>query len=193
MDKQKVAIIGSCISRDVFNREDNSFEISSYFNFCSIVSWYMKKSEELKISVDEVGHKSDWFNRCIAADINKSIVQDTFVNSPDWLIIDLMSERLEIGKCRLFGGDVWLTMHDDLKKTELYQKEELVIGNEFVKWEKLDNKKKNEIIKTFCESLLEHIPAEKIIFLETFYVNNYVDASGVIKLFDEKNFNEASW
>ena len=64
----------------------------------------MKKSEELKISPNEIGHKSEWFNKCIAADINKTIIKDTFASNPDWIIIDLMSERLEVAECRFFGG-----------------------------------------------------------------------------------------
>ena len=185
MSKQRIAIIGSCISRDVFNEKNNEFEVESYFNFCSLLSWYMRTSSNIKLANEEIGHSSQWFNKCIAADINKSIIEDTIKEKPDWIIIDLMSERLDTAKCKLNNESIWLTMHNDLKKTELYKNNNLIIGEEIMRWENLDDGRKNIIIKSFCESLLEYFPSEKIIFIESFYVKSYIDKCGNIRAFDE--------
>jgi len=113
----KIDIFGSCVSREIFNYDERHlYEIGKYFNFNSIFS-QMSLPYASKISEDEVGHESRWYSRVIAADINKDALEQIAMDSPQWIVIDLMSERLALGKLvDSSGKDVCITLHNDVGK-----------------------------------------------------------------------------
>ena len=178
MQRKKVAILGSCISRDIFNKDEDSFELVESYNFCSLISQQLK-ALECKVSVEEIGHKSNWFSRMITADLNKSCIENIAMKKPEYLVIDLMTERLNIIKCNFRGEDVWLTSHDGLKETKLFETNELTLEAEnHLKWERLSAADKEKYVRNYCNKILEVMPPERIIFVETYMVPQYISKSG---------------
>lgn len=118
--KTKIGIFGSCVSREIFNcDEEKLFEIGQYFNFNSIFS-QMSFSEMKRVGESEVGHDSQWYSKVIAADINKDALEQIEKDNPEYIVIDLMSERLKLGwLVDKLGNKTLITLHDNIKKCSL--------------------------------------------------------------------------
>ena len=187
----KIGIIGSCIGRDIFNYdEDNLFKVVSYYNFCSMLA-YSKTAKEKRINDSEVSHKSNWYSRVICADINKDFLEKIAQSNPDYLVIDLMTERLSAIKAILDNQEVWLTAHNDLKNTELMSSGRLKLLDDKVSWQDLTDEEMERIVESFCKKICMLFSSEKIIFVETKMLESYVDEKGNIKSFDESQIERA--
>lgn len=118
MKKIQISIFGSCISRDTFDFDtENLFDIKTYINFSSIIS---QMSESPFASFRVVEHKSKWYSKIISSDINKNAIDLLSEDKSQFIIIDLMGERLQLLKVKGYGGkDSFLTLHNDLMQTDL--------------------------------------------------------------------------
>ena len=189
MEKIKVGIFGSCISRDIFNYDiEQNFEVQSFINFNSIIAQMSQPA--FAVSEEDIGHKSNWFSRIIATDINKNALDMILQARPDYLIIDLMSERLDLLKVLINNQETLLTLHNDLLKTNLFCKGgELYnydVSSNVVQLESYDDLFLDFCIRKFCAKIRKVMPEERIIFIESFKVREYIDKIGVIHKFDEE-------
>lgn len=118
MNKINVSIWGSCISRDIFNFDfEKLFQVKTYINFNSIIS---QMSEPYFQTPQNIEHKSRWFSKIIATDVNKNAIDLIQSDESDYIILDLVSERLQLLKvCEDNKNVSFITLHNDLMQTNL--------------------------------------------------------------------------
>ncbi|HWI22223.1 MAG TPA: DUF6270 domain-containing protein [Baekduia sp.] len=89
----KVAIFGSCVTRDLF--EDDALDglLSSYTARCSVISTV---AAPVALDPDRLAHPSPWQRRAIIADFHKTFFSELEAQRPDWLVIDLIDERFDL-------------------------------------------------------------------------------------------------
>ena len=109
IEKYRVDIVGSCVSRDSFSigGSDKDFEVTSFFQECNPLLQFTShvipdiKQEDI-VCVKE---RSAFLKRCFCADMNKTVVQTLNNTCADWLIVD--SRVFSYGIYRVaVGGDV---------------------------------------------------------------------------------------
>lgn len=200
MKKTRIAIFGSCVSREIFNCDENEyFEICQYFNFTSMFS-QMSFSTIKRLDEDELGHESRWYSKMIAADFNKDALEQIEKEAPEYIILDLMSERLMLGEfIDEFGEKTIMTIHDNIKKCKhLFEENSRdFLNNKFIDASTFEPNYITNIIKKFAKKLLTVCPADRVIFCESFFVNQYIDKEGRLKNFDslieKRSFEVNSW
>lgn len=189
MQKIKVSIFGSCVSREIFNDDpENRFQVKTYFNFNSIVS--QSYPIGLTITPELVDHPSHWYEKVIAADFNGNALDIISKDSPDFVIIDLMSERLSLG-VTFRDPELppkFITLHNDLKKCKLFDNIDMNLSDFIpIAHEQLSDYFINKCVNLFCEKLLKIISVTKIIFIESFFCDRYLSKEQKIKSFSDLN------
>ncbi len=90
--QQKVLIFGSCVSRDIFNLENN-FKIQNYFARSSFASIFQEPFIDSSI-VEEI--ESKFQKNIVKADMEKSILLEFQKDNFDILLIDFIDERFSL-------------------------------------------------------------------------------------------------
>lgn len=94
MEKIKVNIHGSCVTRDAFEICEHWFKVDEYISRNSIFS---ALSDRLEINMDRVDCVLDsllpWEQKCIYTDIYKNTFDRLSKSNAEILIIDLIDER----------------------------------------------------------------------------------------------------
>lgn len=174
---KKIAIIGSCVSRDAFEFDKSNFDISAaYFPRASIVS-LMSKPIEIDHTV--LSDENQWLKWVILNDYNKSTITQVKAKKPDAIIVDLIEERFDL--ININGN--FLTRSDDLLKVYPLIKE--------VNAANIVSRNSNDDIllfsshaSLFCETLNRELPDVKVIIHDARYSDYYMDNGKIIK-FDE--------
>lgn len=89
----RVSIFGSCITRDVFRLFPDEAHIASYHSRSSLIS---VMSPPLEIGEAGIAWPSNFARKVVLADFRKTFFDDLEASAPDFLIIDLMSERFDL-------------------------------------------------------------------------------------------------
>lgn len=98
----KVAIFGSCVTRDLFEDVALRPTVASYAARSSVIS---AVAPVLKIDEELVVLGSDWQRRCVLADFQKTFFASLRASRADWLVIDLIDERFDL----LMSGESYVT------------------------------------------------------------------------------------
>ncbi len=101
----KIAVLGSCITRDVFGFfPDDAFEIVAFVARTSFVSLFSPPLP-LKLRKSDIAAPNRFERNAIHADLYKTGLSTIAQASFDYLILDFMSERLDLVK---FGATYFL-------------------------------------------------------------------------------------
>jgi hypothetical protein len=89
----RVAIFGSCVSRDLFEDPALRRTLAHYASRSSVISVV---ADPVPLSEEEVPLDSAYQRRAVVADFNKTFFPDLRALAPDWLVIDLIDERFNV-------------------------------------------------------------------------------------------------
>lgn len=192
----KIAVLGSCASRDVFNSDinpnyKNYFEIVTAAERISIISLMAKPIQidnlELIKSYKE-GNLNFFGSKCIQMDFSKSFLSDLNNNDIEYLILDnLFESRFGIicYEDNIITNNSW-----DLHHTEFYKNlknfKTLSMSNDSKKYLKLYKKNFNlfyDYINNECDNI-------KIILNKSCDTDKYLDYDGLIKIRETEYCNE---
>ena len=99
----KLAVWGSCVTRDVLEVGEHSFELE-YFARTSLVSQAsMPAPPPVPLPAG-----AGFGERMVREDLTKEVVADLVVSQPDILVLDLIDERFDVVRVQ----DSWYTMSD---------------------------------------------------------------------------------
>lgn len=89
----RVAIFGSCVTRDLFEDATLRPTLTLYAARCSMISVTAPR-----VAIDErvIDLSSPWQRRCVVADFEKTFFDALAEAAPDWLIVDLVDERFNL-------------------------------------------------------------------------------------------------
>lgn len=89
----RVAIFGSCVTRDLFDPAIPGVELVLYGSRSSLISVV---SDPVPISEDVVALESRFQRRCVVEDFRKTFFARLEEEAPDRLIVDLIDERFDV-------------------------------------------------------------------------------------------------
>lgn len=111
----RIAIYGSCVTRDAFEVRPHPHTIVGYFARSSMIS---QCAAPIALAPEDLGDTvKEWGRRIVAADLEKTIVERIAAAEPDLVIIDLIDERLPLLRV---GGSL-LTVSSYAMETPLVQ------------------------------------------------------------------------
>lgn len=88
-----IAILGSCVTRDIFEYFPNQYQIGPVFSRTSVISLM---TSPLPVSYQDINLKSEWQKRMVYADFQKSFWDSLQRYHIDLLIIDFIDERFDL-------------------------------------------------------------------------------------------------
>ena len=176
-------IIGSCVTRDVFELEDNdSFNVNCYVGRNGIISSCMAPidTQMLYNPNDKIG----WENRMVLCDMSKSMFRLLADKSSEWLIIDLIDERFGLLEVKTSVLTTYITYSQVLQRSPYLN---MVIKDKrytVMDQDDISDFLIKEMFKQFCEKVSHLYPAEKIIIHKAYPVFKYRALDGEIKDFN---------
>ena len=99
----RLAIWGSCATRDVFESGEHAFELEYHAR----TSWVSQASMTTTLPVP-IPAGAGFGERMVREDLTKEVVGDLAVSQPDVLVVDLVDERFDVVQV----GGSWYTMSD---------------------------------------------------------------------------------
>ncbi|MDQ2138290.1 DUF6270 domain-containing protein [Alcaligenaceae bacterium B3P038] len=106
----RISILGSCVSRDIFNSETANFEVAFYSARTSIGSLF--SAVPIRDSYTST-IKSSFQKRMVRADLRKTTIASFLEVEPDVILIDLIDERFNILRT---GTNARFTLSAELRK-----------------------------------------------------------------------------
>jgi hypothetical protein len=89
----RIAIFGSCVTRDLF--EDGALR-STLVHYASRSSVISAVADPVGLAESEVPLDSAYQRRAVLADFNKTFFTDLEALAPDWIVVDLIDERFSV-------------------------------------------------------------------------------------------------
>lgn len=173
-NKIRVAIIGSCVTRDLFEFQSkllSEFEICFYAARSSIVSTLAPPCTDVRMKIS-----SDTFESRVALiDFEKSLWIKLRDSRPDIILVDLIDERIGLIS---YGGS-WLTASGPIIKSL----ERLDIKFEIHRpWSQQVTRLRSWAAKRFIENVVNICP--NILIHSAMWATEYIDKFGLIREFD---------
>ncbi|MBZ5749069.1 DUF6270 domain-containing protein [Metabacillus rhizolycopersici] len=189
MEKITVSVIGSCVTRDTFNRNfvpdyKEYYECISTAWQSSIIS-LMSKKIELENEFLE-GNLNDFHKQSLGNDLAKSYLTEIRNTPPDYILFDVYAD-LKYGVAKFNEGYVTNNPNNfrntKAYKEKLFQREMRMVSNKKIYLELW--KKSFEDLHRFIQ---ENIPNTKLI-LNCFKLTNcFLGKDGQIHLFDMRKY-----
>lgn len=158
MKESKIVILGSCVSRDIFNI-DKELTVDEYFPRTTLASLF---GERYNIRLEDIISEHPYRSKCIFRDLTNAFLDYDFTNS--YIILDFIDERLDLLKKdgKIIGTASWEYSISNLPKK--------LIGiekckNSFEEWKKGCNH-----LIDFC---IEKGILNRIILHKCFYKKEY--------------------
>ena len=171
-----IDIHGSCVSRDVFNFDENKeVEIGQYFARQSFVSAVSTPS----IKQINVNLPSSFQKRMVESDLTKDMFEKLSLKKARYLLIDLIDERLNLIK---YNNSIF-TFSDELKNSKFMENFDVEVVDKLSMSNSIWKKSMDE----YVNRLLEIYDEDKIIIHEAYLVESYLTRDNQKKYFPEDN------
>lgn len=163
--KPNIGILGSCVSRDIFEYFPNTFNIGPVFSRTSLISLM---SPPLAISQNEIHLTSDWQKRMVLFDFQKNFWDSLSRHYLDYLIIDFIDERFDLCYC----NHSYITRSHEFVESGIEKsgKYNFQLINRF-------DPVTNEMWKWFCDlfihKLMTFLPAHKVILHKAPWMSSF--------------------
>ena len=177
----KISIFGSCVSRDMLEyQEDKILSLGAYIARQSIVS---AVSSPLACKMEDIELPSNFQRRQVYHDLIKDTFELLRESQADYLMIDLIDERFDLGM--LDGSYVTLSseMAVSAYRTTEIQSVTRVYDKTLQEY-LIDGKLLRSYMDAFVERLLEIYRPEQIILHKALFIDTYISTRG-----RKKNFN----
>ena len=170
MDKIRIAIHGSCVSRDTFDFDDSGrYEVCEYVArntiFSSVqppidIGWFASRPLE-----------KNWRDRMISINLEKTLFSRLKDSESDYLLIDLIDERFP----QIRVPETYLTWTAGLKEfaPSLENTGQIVHGMTF------PFEQTEEALRMYCQRIKSLFRSDRIILLCAKFVGEYLDKDGI--------------
>ncbi|HAA6420020.1 TPA_asm: teichoic acid biosynthesis protein [Listeria monocytogenes] len=179
----KIAVMGSCFSRNAFNSKPffnpdykRFFEVTFTQSHTSLFSVLSKPYTG--VNIDDYSNMTDNERRTLQADFDKGFFEKLENSNSDYLLLDLYADVLR--------GPIWLESGEILSLS--YISEQTGILNDLPIKRLLDHSNNDAFFQEwtsyadkFIEKLLTVMPAERIILNKGGFTTKYYDKNGAIQ------------
>lgn len=192
MEKKKIAIVGSCVSRELFNVSllQNVFDITSYFFqpcFWDLFgeTFDVTKEEVYSLKTEDFTARTFWYY------LTKQVLDEITINKPDYIIVDIDNIRSNVYKLTLNNKVIYLqgTGQSISRYIDFIEKSNTAILKqiefEMIPFKEIDEKVIFSGLDKFILWLKNNFDEEKIIINHTQLSKNYFDINSQLQ--DYKN------
>ncbi len=161
----RIAIFGSCVTRDLF--EDGILR-SSHVHYASRSSIISAVAARVALDEADVPLESAYQRRAVMADFNKTFFEEIEALAPDWVVVDLIDERFDV----LRTGGSFVTESSAFSSAGLGACERF----DFTPVRRLTAEASqlfDEATTSFAQRLGEIIPAERVILHRALWLTRY--------------------
>ena len=185
-NKIKIAIHGSCCSREIFNSSLNNFDLGVYL-FQNPLHTMFEKPFSLEIKEDEILNKSNFMRRMVASEFNKKALQTLNENKADYLMIDVGDLRLgRFNICFNNGTKTRIFKTHDTQKQLFYLQDKLKNFDFDIESNKdIPEKEWDYLIDRYVSEIKKIYSIDKIIFNRLAIATQY-EKNGIFIDFTEK-------
>ena len=193
-------VLGSCVSRDIFRFSKNhTVDINIQRNPISAL-----KTQALKVddSFLESAKLPNYEKRMLVSSVDRNCLKPIMESKAEWLIIDLAEERYANCLLSKKGKPLGYTFYHVNNPGWRPVQEEIFKQNgvdyEIIDFSKIDYDVVEKTYKAVIDELLEKYDPTKIIILENYLVNKWVDKNGKFEKkadvpgYPEKIFNDTN-
>lgn len=182
IDKTKVLIYGSCVSRDIFRFRPNNFDITDYYARSSLVSLV---EAPLDISPEDIRLESKFQKRMVMSDLKKDLYSRLRRDDYDVLLMDFIDERLNI----IDLGNTRITKSKELVNSGFINKFDRVIEIDRLE---MDIKLWEKACDEFFSRIIKCVDPRRIILLEAFWAEKYIGKKGLFYSFPKNSISNIS-
>ena len=185
-NKIKIAIHGSCCSREIFNSSLNNFDLGVYL-FQNPLHTMFEKPFSLEIKEDDILNKSNFMRRMVASEFNKKALQTLNENKADYLMVDVGDLRLgRFNICFNNGTKTKIFKTDDTEKELLYlQSKAKNFDFSFESCQDISDKDWDSLIDKYVSEIKKVYSIDKIIFNRLAIAAQYEKDSTLINFTEE--------
>jgi len=180
----KVAIFGSCTTRDIFNRKFNPdykdyFEVVSFQNQTSILSLM---SAPVKHTDKSLSPLEGWNKKSIKSEFDKVFLVDILKTKPDVLIVDFFADaRFK----SITVDNTFITVNEwKTTKSDFYQE----LSKQNTPFKPTESQLK-ESMQAFNIYIQKHLPETKIILNQARGAKSYTNTEGKEEFFNQTFVN----
>ena len=178
MSQLRMAIIGACYSRDLFNSKilpgyQKYFLPVFHQNQLSMISLNAESQplDEAYLKEEQVSALSPFARQQIRTEFSKSFLQSLIISQPDYILVDFYGDAL-------FGAakyqQTWITNKESLfNKLSLYPQVEQVLS--FSAEPELYMERWEQGLRHLMEVVKKHLPNSQVILNPQLLENNYFD------------------
>ena len=177
---KSINIFGSCVSRDLLEFEqERNFSLSCYTARSSVISTV---SEALLVKEEDLEIASKFQKKQVYKDLTKSVWEEMREKPSDYLLIDFIDERFQIGKM----DNSYFTLSNEFVLSHYLENQYKVLEREEVEGQYyLDGKSLYSFLDEFIQKVITQYSPEKVILHKAKHVNKYIDKKGRVKKFSK--------
>jgi hypothetical protein len=163
----RFAILGSCVSSDIFRLAPDAGQLVSYHARSSLLSLM---SAPLELGDNDLAWHSNFARRTIKADFEKTFFTDLEASDCDTLIVDFVDERWDL----LRVGDSMVTLSADLMKARV----DRLARYDFVRMARMDPRTHElwrDACARFVRTFRERLPGVRVVLHKVLGADRYRD------------------
>lgn len=190
MDLINICVMGSCVTRDMFNSRFVA-DYKDYYNLVSscyqtsLISIMSNKMELEIIDIEEnvKGHQQQVLDK----DMKKTYLQEIVKSKPEYIIIDFYAD-IRYGILKI--GENYITNNpNNIKKTSFYKDKKFDYQYTLAKDTEIYFELFKDSFERFYKFMKEKLPNTKLIVHKIRFTDSYIDKDGSIKLFTHSKYN----
>lgn len=175
----KINIWGSCVSRDIFELEENNFfKVGCYVGRNGIISSLMPPIDIANLSMN------GWENRMVLYDLEKKAYSNLEREKSDFLLIDLIDERFGLLEIKSGVLTTYITYSQVLKRSPVFKKIKEKNPIKVIDQDDIGDYLIEYYLKEYCEKIKAIYSPNQIILNEAMPVKQYITLEGNIEDFN---------
>lgn len=196
-----ISVIGSCVCRDLFEKDTENFSFHTDVRFSSPISMLASPVEGVVASFDSFKKNvptvnGKWYKKNLINDINKTAFSALQERHGDYLILDFAESRISIADISLNNKKNHLLVSNSVSFRAHYNasfKKGLLKNSKITTINPLDydDNSRKQIIHNFKENILKIFKEENIILIKNMPAKYYVDRYGCLKPYYSKDHFES--
>lgn len=196
-----ISVIGSCVCRDLFEKDTENFSFHTDVRFSSPISMLASHVEGVVASFDSFKKNvptvnGKWYKKNLINDINKTAFSALQERHGDYLILDFAESRISIADISLNNIKNHLLVSNSVSFRAHYNasfKKGLLKNSKISTINPLDydDNSWKQTIHNFKENILKIFKEENIILIKNMPAKYYVDRYGCLKPYYSKDHFES--
>lgn len=197
---KEISIIGSCVCRDLFEKDTENFLFQTDIRFISPISMMSQPINGLKATNDCLKKNvkvvnGKWYRKNLLNDINKTVFTSLKERHGEYLVLDFAESRISLANLRLRDGKELLVSksvsfrahYQSNLKNNIFKDATIETINpldyEFDFWK--------NTVQQFAKKILEIFDSNKIILIKNMPAKQYVDFKGHLHPYSSKDHFES--